>query len=254
MTEMVNIICMKWGTKYGSEYVNVLKRMVARNLKRPHRFVCFTERPEGLEEGIEEGIEVFPLPECNTPNRPEIQAWRKISLFRPGIGNLVGPTMFLDLDVAITGSLDEFFDYEPGKFCIIHNWTHPDRRVGNSSVFRFEPGKYSYVFDEYNQDPDKVANENRNEQIYVTARIDARDGAVWWPAEWCKSFMKHAMPTRWLRLFVPSKLPEGCRILVFHGDPNPPESIYKWNYGRRKLLTPWGKFMRPARWVAEYWR
>lgn len=142
----------------------------------------------------------------------------------------------------------------PARFCIIHNWTHPDRRVGNSSVFRFEPGKYSYVFDEYDADPDKVANENRNEQIYVTARIDAKDGAVWWPAAWCKSFMKHAMPPRWLRLFAPSKLPEGCRILVFHGDPNPPQAVYKWNYGRRKLLTPWGKFMRPARWVAAYWR
>lgn len=245
---MVNVICMKWGHKYGPEYVNVMKRAVDRNLKRPHRFVCFTEHPEGIDEGIE----IQPLPECRVPHRPEIQAWRKISLFTPMLG-LDGPTLFLDLDVAITGSLDAFFDYEPGRFCIIHNWTHPDRRVGNSSVFRFEAGKHAYVFDEYNNDPDKVANENRNEQIYVTARIDAKEGALWWPEEWCKSFVKHSLPPRPLRLFKPSTLPEGCRVLVFHGDPNPPEAIYKWNYGRRKLLTPFGKFMRPARWVKKYW-
>lgn len=243
MSETVNVICMKWGTKYGPEYVNTLKRMVARHLKRPHRFVCFTERAEGLEPDVE----VRPLPESRVPNRPEIQAWRKISLFRPDLADLSGPTLFLDLDVAITDSLDPFFDYEPGRFCIIHNWTHPDRRVGNSSVFRFEPGKHAYVFEEYNSDPDKVANENANEQIYVTARIDAKDGAVWWPEAWCKSFKKHCLPKGLLKLFVPSKLPEGCRVLVFHGDPNPPEAIRNWVYKGHHL-------MRPARWVGEYWR
>ena len=34
-----HIICMKWGTKYGPEYVNRLRSMVRRHLKRPHRFV-----------------------------------------------------------------------------------------------------------------------------------------------------------------------------------------------------------------------
>jgi hypothetical protein len=240
--QTVNVICMKWGTKYGPEYVNVLARMVARHLKRPHRFVCFTERTDGIDPGVE----CKPLPVCNTPNRPEIQAWRKISLFTPELG-LSGPTLFLDLDVAITDSLDPFFDFEPGRFCIIHNWTHPDRRVGNSSVFRFEACAHPYVFEEYNRDPDKVADTFRNEQMYVTDRIDAKEGVLWWPAEWCKSFKKHCLPKGILKLFVPSKLPQGCRIVVFHGDPNPPEASRNWRYKGHH-------FMLPARWVAEHWR
>ncbi len=126
---MVNVVCMKWGRKYGPAYVNILRRMVARNLTRPHRFVCFTEQTDGLDPEVE----VLPLPECRVPARPEIEAWRKISLFTPQLG-LSGPTLFLDLDVVITGSLDPFFDYEPGRFCIIHNWTHPDRRVVRSRI------------------------------------------------------------------------------------------------------------------------
>lgn len=241
---MTNVICMKWGRKYGPEYVNILRRMVARNLSRPHRFVCFTDDTAGLDPEVE----TRPLPVCRVPDRPEIQAWRKISLFTPDLADLQGPTLFLDLDVAVTGALDPFFDHEPGRFCIIHNWTHPDRRVGNSSVFRFEAGQYQYVFDEYNADPDKVANENRNEQIYVTARIDAKDGAVWWPEAWCRSFKKHCLPKGPLRrLLTPARLPEGTRVLVFHGDPNPPEAARRWVYKGHHV-------MRPARWILDYWR
>lgn len=241
---MVNVICMKWGRKYGPEYVNILKRMVGRNLSLPHRFVCFTDDASGLEDGVE----VRPLPVCRVPDRPEIQAWRKISLFTPQLADLQGPTLFLDLDVVVTGPLDPFFSHAPGRFCIIHNWTHPDRRVGNSSVFRFEAGGFPYVFDEYNADPDKVANENRNEQIYVTARIDAKDGAVWWPDDWCRSFKKHSLPKGFLRrVFEQAKLPEGTRVLVFHGDPNPPEAARNWVYKGHHV-------MRPARWILDYWR
>lgn len=239
---MVNVICMKWGRKYGPAYVNILRRMVARSLSRPHRFVCFTEQTDGLDPEVE----VLPLPDCRVPARPEIEAWRKISLFTPQLG-LSGPTLFLDLDVVITGSLDPFFEYEPGRFCIIHNWTHPDRRVGNSSVFRFEAGAYPAVFEDYNRDPDKIAAENRNEQIYVTARIDAQDGAVWWPETWCRSFKKHCLPKGVLKLLVPARIPPDARIIVFHGDPNPPEAASRWVYKGHH-------FMRPARWIAAYWR
>ena len=42
---MGNIICMKWGTKYGPEYVNRLASMVRRNTTIPCRFVCMTDDP-----------------------------------------------------------------------------------------------------------------------------------------------------------------------------------------------------------------
>ena len=44
-----NVICIKWGTKFGPEYVNRLYHMVEKNLSIPHRFVCFTDNSEGLE-------------------------------------------------------------------------------------------------------------------------------------------------------------------------------------------------------------
>lgn len=40
--EPVNIICMKWGTRYPAHDVNVLFRSIGRHLSRPFRFVCLT--------------------------------------------------------------------------------------------------------------------------------------------------------------------------------------------------------------------
>ena len=50
---MKNILCVKWGNKFSAGYVNKLYSMVERHLTLPHRFVCLTEDPTGLNEEIE---------------------------------------------------------------------------------------------------------------------------------------------------------------------------------------------------------
>ena len=47
-TEVVDILSLLWGKLYGPEYVHRLRRGVARHLKRPHRFLCFTSDATGL--------------------------------------------------------------------------------------------------------------------------------------------------------------------------------------------------------------
>lgn len=244
---MRTVVCMKWGQKYGPEYVNVLQRMVARKLSGPHRFVCFTDDPSGIRSDIQ----TLPMPHSALPDRPSTEAWRKITLFRPDLG-LQGDVLFLDLDVAITGSLDPFFEH-PGDFCIIHNWTHLHRRVGNSSVFRFRAGAHAHVYERFNADPNWVVDNFRNEQIYVSAQIDQAGGLTWWPEAWCRSFKKHAMAKGLLRMLRTPRLPEGCRILVFHGSPNPPDAAHNWRYGEAKGLKP-PKLKPPAKWILDYWK
>ena len=51
-TQKYFVVCLKWGDKYGPEYVNKLYRMVQRNLTIDHEFVCFTENPANLDLGI----------------------------------------------------------------------------------------------------------------------------------------------------------------------------------------------------------
>lgn len=247
----MNVICMKWGTLYGPDYVNILHRMVKRNLTRPHRFVCFTDDATGLEAGIE----TFPLPPANVPHKPETaewrkkSPWRKVSLFAPKLGDLEGPALFLDLDIIVTGSLDPFFEH-PGELCMIENWTTPGIGVGNSSVFRFTVGAHSQVFEKYNADPDALANTLDNEQIYVSKELASK--LVYWPETWVKSWKLHCLPKNKVsRLFETPVLPEGARIIAFPGSPNPPEAAQNWLYGKHWWKP---KFAHPAPWVLEYWK
>ncbi|MCC5790480.1 MAG: hypothetical protein JJT75_12665 [Opitutales bacterium] len=46
MSEPVNILCLKWGNRYPSDYANKLYRSVERNLERTFRFFCCTDNPE----------------------------------------------------------------------------------------------------------------------------------------------------------------------------------------------------------------
>ena len=47
-----NVICMKWGTKYGPEYVNRLYAMVRRHLTGDFRMVCLTDDPTGIRNAF----------------------------------------------------------------------------------------------------------------------------------------------------------------------------------------------------------
>ena len=73
-----------------------------------------------------------------------------------------------DLDVVITGLIDDLFDYEPdATFCVIENWTQRRHRIGNTSVYRFRVGAHSYLCDAFEARADDVLRTYANEQTYV---------------------------------------------------------------------------------------
>ncbi len=243
----VNVVCMKWGTLYGPEYVNRLYGSVARNLTRSHRFVCLTDDPSGVREEVE----CAPIPALRVDPPYGDLAWRKLVLHRPGLAGLSGTALYLDLDVVIVGGLDPFFEHS-GHFCIIHNWTHPDRIVGNSSVFRFEIGGQEDVLGLYKSRPTRYwVDAHRNEQTFLSHALGP-SRMTYWPPEWCVSFKRHCLPRFPLNFVRDARVPVGARIVVFHGHPNPHEALQgEWSAPLHKRLY---KHMRPVRWLHDYWR
>lgn len=69
---------MKWGNLYGPDNVNVLWNAVSKNITGPFRFVCLTDKVEGLQSGIE----TFQIPDIGcSPEMWRSGAWPKLSVF-----------------------------------------------------------------------------------------------------------------------------------------------------------------------------
>ncbi len=101
-----NVICMKWGTKYGPEYVNRLYAMVRRHLSGDFRMVCLTDDAQGIRPEVD----CFPIPPLDLPPGIPERGWTKLVSFAADLHGLKGTALFLDVDVVVVGSLDAFFE------------------------------------------------------------------------------------------------------------------------------------------------
>jgi hypothetical protein len=242
MPTPVNVICMKWGKLYGPEYVNFLRAGVGRHLKRPFRFVCFTDDDKGLQDDVQ----ALPLPELGLPAGQGDLRWRKLAVFRKELYDLQGTTLFLDLDLVIVDSLDAFFEH-PGRFLIIRDddlfRRKPLRRlnpardrflhsVGNSSVFRYEIGEHADILDAYLADPAGATAAYEISQQFQSAQLARRGLLAYWPKGWCVSFKNDCVPRGLKSYLADPTVPEGARIVVFAGTPKMSDVLagggHKW--------------------------
>lgn len=244
-----NIITLKWGNRYGSDYVNRLASAVRRHTKSPVQIICFTDDTTGIDPSVQ----TFPIPTIDLPGLDMYSGWRKICLFQPGLP-IEGLGLFVDLDVVITGPMDDFFTFgEVEAIPIIHNWVavnktwfQADPLIGNSSVFRFQINQCTFVWDQFHREKEWALATFRPPQSYLTHCIRPR--MVFWPAEWVRSFKRHCRPIFPLNLILEPKLPKHARIVAFHGKPDPDEA--QVGYAGKKLHHR----SKPAQWIAENWR
>ena len=217
------VVCLKWGDKYGPDYVNKLYRMVERNLTINHEFICFTEQPANLDPGIRI---------INLELMPGIEGWwYKPMFFNPHLG-LDGVVLFLDLDMIIFKNIDKLCSYKPNEFVMIQDFNrHVVRNYDkfNSSIFRLNTGQHAQVYHDYMADKNNISRRFQGDQDWI--RHSIKDEYNYWPVDWIQSYKwemrgKPQMTggPRGTRDFVtkgePTLLDETC-IAVFHGDPNP---------------------------------
>ncbi|MEX1257392.1 MAG: glycosyltransferase [Gemmatimonadota bacterium] len=239
------ILCMKWGTKYGVEYVNRLYGMVQRNLSRPFRLVCLTED----RAGIRPEVEILPLPDMGTTEGIQKRGWWKVGLFSHTLGDLSGPALFLDLDVVIVASLEPLFD-QPGEVVVPKDYrlvrVRRDYFVGNTSVLRFPVGRYPALMERFRKDFEGIKRRVRNEQEYVSYFFHELGLLRYWPEEWCPSF-KHDCVAPWPLCYLHApRIPEGARVVVFHGSPKPDEAV-------EGIGGKWYRPILPTPWIRDHW-
>lgn len=267
-------IAIRWGRKYGPEYLDRLYGMVARHTTGPFTFWCVTDQPEGIRPEVR----CLPLPDlgCEMPKNT-YGIWGKSRLWNrdlggPGVPGPQGPVLFLDLDVVVTGSLDAFFTHgQPDDIILARNPNTPLEKLGQTSIFRFPVGKLAPLRDRFLADPQGVADEYRFEQRFVTR--NAPGGVTFWPKGWVAHFKMHCIPPFPLNYVRPPRLPDAAKVVIFPGPLNPPDAIAgRWREEtpvrspldhlraglrgerRESLVKHLRHYNLPAPWVADNWR
>ena len=192
----------------GAEYVTKLFDGVARHLKAPWRGVCLTDDPSTLPPDI-------------APIEAEIGPqgwWHKLNLFSPGAFEPGERVLFFDLDTIITGNIDEIASYR-GPFGILQDVYHQEHF--GSSVMAWEAGTVNHIWDNWLAYGSPMGDVN-GDQRWTESQMAGRKFDLWqdlFPRQIC-SFKKDARPI--------NRLPVGCRVLLFHGQPRPHASGAEW--------------------------
>ncbi|WP_299746087.1 glycosyl transferase [uncultured Tateyamaria sp.] len=242
------IMCINWGTRYGAPYINRLYQMVAGNITPPFKFVCYTDIREGVwDEVICHDLPPMPgeMPK-NTRGK-----WPKSRLWAETLPDLEGPVLFLDLDVVITGSLDDFFSFgAPEDVVLARNVAKPFHKLGQTSIYRMPVGALADLQRAFAEDPQAVADTYKWEQVFVTKT--APNGIKFWPKRWVRHFRIECIPLFPLNYFIEPRLPRDARVVIFAGVPNPADAAIGQFSDSLPYLPPLQHIARAARQARKF--
>jgi hypothetical protein len=231
----LTVVCWKWTPErnYRSEFsadtVNCLARMVKRHYPHPHRVVCVTDDPNGIDPDI--GIvKLWPdLGQLTNPHGAhQPSCYRRLKAFSEEARNWFGDRFVsVDLDCVIVGDMTPLWN-RTEDFIIWSGET--DRRVWcNGSMWMMTAGARRRVWDTFN--PKRSPYEAKRAGFFGSdqgwiAHCLGRKEATWTIKDGVYSFRVHLKAGK-----VP--LPDDARVVFFHGKYDP------WHSMPQRL--PWVK-------------
>lgn len=255
----VAVCCIKWGTKFGPQYVNVLRRAVAAHLSLPHRFVCLTDAPEGLDPDIV----AAPFPDFGLPrDQWRRGSWPKVALFAEGVFEDDEIVLYLDIDVMVIGALDDFIrlvverpgfhtlrEWNPALLKLLPVAVRPVRG-SQGSVYVWRAGMQRHIFRAFRDNAAHVVASYWSDRFFLPVIAVSPH---YLPYDLCVSFKRHCVWYWPLNLLLRHpKRPDWGRVIVFHGAPSPTDVMTddpRRRWGSKRKFG-WG----PVPWVADYWR
>lgn len=213
---MISVWCMNTGGHAPDDEVRTLKRMVDRHLSEPCLFWCITESICGIEG-------VYTIPPIN-----DLPGWwGKTNLFSPRASTK--RNLWLDLDVTITGSLDELVTPLTKQIRMAKNWAQSGHGGCQSSVMYWESDSAQVIHDKFES---KWAHwPPRTDKFWNNGQVQ------WGDQEWVTYLrdMNHLQVEYFDPAHVVSYkyhcqkgLPPDSKVQVFHGLPNPVDVNDDW--------------------------
>jgi hypothetical protein len=217
----LTVLCVRFGNKYGREYVERLRNMVSRHMTIPYEFACLTDDQHTIE-----GVRTIYQPNANYQRG----WWHKVHMFDPNLP-LRGRILYFDLDVVICSNIDKLGLYCQDQFMGIHDFNrkfYASWKYLNSSVMAWTHGTQSHIYEQFKSKP-ADAQRLQGDQDWIWKLCQNK--LKFWPREWIQSY-KWEIRSREELAVVNGKRqfktvkddlavhPE-CSVAVFHGDPNP---------------------------------
>lgn len=232
---MIDIVCFKWGDKFGPEYVNKLYHSIQRNVTIPYRFICYTENPKDIE--------------CETrPFLVDLPYWWYIIGLTNPLHDHAERTVYMDLDTIITGNIDHILSLDT-SFATISDFYAPmglqtayimwNKEVGekiwNYFNCKYTPDDYKNLCNKPTGGTNQFLEEcmgivrlNRNSNVGIYPRIAVNRLQNIFKNQ-CISYKCHIVKNNW------SEIPAYTRMVFFHGKPMPHE-------------------VQNLNWMKEHWR
>lgn len=233
-------VCWKWAPKLGyrSFYkpatVNTLRAMVARHFPHPHRFLCVTDQPNGIDASVE----VVPawndyasVPSPHGGKNPS--CYRRLRMFHPDIAGVFGQRFVsMDLDMVITGDLTPIFD-RPEDIVL---WGDTNPQPGshyNGSLVLMTAGCRPQVWTDFDPlvSPRQAMQAHAwgSDQGWISYRL-GKGEARWSKADGVYSY-RNDIERRG------RSLPPDARLVSFHG-----------------RLDPWTEEAQQIPWIRQHYR
>jgi hypothetical protein len=217
---MLNVICLKHGTKYNVDYVNKLYNMIQRHLTIPHRFVCFTDDVTGINPLIETRM---------LPESPISGWWWKPYIFKAEHFPRGDTNFYIDLDMIIVKNIDHYMDYLPGSFVGLRDvgrvFRQDYKKLG-SAVLKWPAGEYADIWERFAADFTVVKRLHGDQDwIWELHKNDIK----FFPDPWIRSYKWEIRNRSELETLGPSSrfsvvrdpvVPSDTSILAFHGYPH----------------------------------
>lgn len=193
-----------WGTKYSPEYVAKLASAVKRNLKQPHRFAVFFPQ--------EEDTHLTEIPGCFARLRTFDPEWQAANGIEPG-----DKIVCMDLDLIITGPLDDLFDRDE-PFTILQGVNTSNPCPFNGSLWMLRAGYRPDVWHEFSPElAEKVPyHEFPDDQAWLADMIP--DAGNFGPKDGVYAFQKKGWPKGEL-------LPRNAKVICFPGWRDPSQYV-----------------------------
>lgn len=218
---MLNVICVKHGTKYSEIHVNKLYSMVKRHLTIPYNFYCFTENPKNINAGIKI---------INLPKQDNITGWWwKTYIFKQGHFNASDINLFFDLDMVIISNIDKFINYMPGHFLGLEDVGRVFKKplkLG-SAVLRWEGSQLSKIWDKFIEDPSIQNSYPGGDQDWIWKLCSKQ--VKFFPRSWIMSYKWEVrnlselirINNKWVFKTVRDPdIDKDTAVLAFHGTPD----------------------------------